>query len=111
MTQPPGSPSARHHLASSAYTTIALSAPTTTRFRNPLQAKLEAKAPFNQYTNVSGLNVAWGKPTDPSTYPSGKFDVIYDNNGKDMESCKALIDTAKVRCGKCQNVSKAAAVS
>ena len=34
---------------------------------------------------------------DYSTYPEGPFDVVYDNNGKDLDSCKPLIDAAKVR--------------
>lgn len=36
-------------------------------------------------------------PTDPATWPEERFDVVYDNNGKDMESCKALIDANLVR--------------
>lgn len=61
-----------------------------------VQAKLSAKAPFNEYSNVRGLKVHWGSPMDYSTYPEGPFDVVYDNNGKDMDSCKPLIDAAKV---------------
>jgi nucleoside-diphosphate-sugar epimerase len=56
------------------------------------ESKLSGKAPFNQYPS-SGATVVWGKPEDPSTYPAGDFDVVYDNNGKDMDACKALIDT------------------
>ena len=44
------------------------------------------------------MSIAWGNPSDPSTYPRGTFDVVYDNNGKDMEACKPLIDTFKVSC-------------
>lgn len=61
-----------------------------------MQEKLLKKAPFNQYGNVSGLKLAWGSPSDPSTYPQDSFDVVYDNNGKDMDSCKPVIDTFKV---------------
>ena len=56
------------------------------------EAKLSGKAPFNQYPS-SGATIVWGKPEDPSTYPSGDFDIVYDNNGKDMDACKPLIDT------------------
>lgn len=59
------------------------------------QEKLSKKAPFNQYPSVTGATTVWGKPTDPSTYPSGPFDVVYDNNGKDLDNCKPLIDHFK----------------
>ena len=55
------------------------------------KAKLEAKAPFSQYNSL-GAEIVWGDPTDPSTYPSGNFDIVYDNNGKDLDACKPLID-------------------
>lgn len=64
-----------------------------------MQAKLGKKAPFNKYSTVDGLRVVWGNPADPSTYPaseSGAFDVVYDNNGKDMKSCQPMIDHFKV---------------
>jgi hypothetical protein len=48
---------------------------------------------------VRGLKVHWGSPVDYSTYPEGPFDVVYDNNGKDLDSCKPLIDAAKVGVG------------
>lgn len=61
---------------------------------------LEEKEPFSQYAVVAknnppprGLQVAWGNPADPATYPSGTFDIIIDNNGKSMEECQPLIDT------------------
>ena len=41
--------------------------------------------------------MVWGSPTDPATWPAGSFDVVYDNNGKDLDSCKPLIDHFKVR--------------
>jgi len=62
-----------------------------------LQAKIANKAPFDQYSSVRGLKVHYGSANDYSTYPEGPFDVVYDNNGKDMDSCKMLIDAAKVR--------------
>jgi hypothetical protein len=59
------------------------------------QAKVTKKAPFNKYDDLKkkGVSIQWGNPIDPSTYPSGSFDIVYDNNGKDMENCKPLIDT------------------
>ena len=44
-----------------------------------------------------GVTIAWGNPSEPATFPAGKFDIVYDNNGKDMDACKPLIDTYKVR--------------
>lgn len=60
------------------------------------QAKLSGKAPFSQYSSLPGLNVVWGNPADPAAIPSGWFDVVYDNNGKDMAACQPLIDHFKV---------------
>lgn len=61
---------------------------------------LEEKDPFAQYAVVAknnppprGLQIEYGSPTDPSTYPEGAFDVIVDNNGKSMAECQPLIDT------------------
>ncbi|WIA31603.1 hypothetical protein OEZ86_002490 [Tetradesmus obliquus] len=69
-----------------------------TIFNDGDQAKLSAKAPFKEYGSVRGLKVHWGSPVDYSTYPEGPFDVVYDNNGKDLDSCKPLIDAAKGMC-------------
>lgn len=63
---------------------------------NSVQGKAGSKDPFKQYGSVRGLKVHYGSATDYSTYPEGPFDVVYDNNGKDMDSCKMLIDAAKV---------------
>jgi hypothetical protein len=57
--------------------------------------KLSKKAPFSQYASL-GANIVWGNPADPATYPAGTFDVVYDNNGKDMDNCKPVIDHFKV---------------
>lgn len=56
------------------------------------------KAPYSEYGSLesSGAQVTWGDPSDPSTYPEGSFDVVYDNNGKKLDVCKPLIDTYKV---------------
>ncbi|KAL6755032.1 hypothetical protein V8C86DRAFT_2685147 [Haematococcus lacustris] len=59
------------------------------------EAKLRNKEPFVNYGELEryhGVRVMWGSPTNPSTWPAERFDVVYDNNGKDMESCKPLID-------------------
>jgi len=61
-----------------------------------VQGKLEAKAPFSQYSSLSGANIVYGSPTDTSSYPSDQFDIVYDNNGKDLDTCKVAIDHFKV---------------
>lgn len=63
-----------------------------------VQAKLLQKAPFSEYQHLWGAQVVYADPTDPSTYPEGYFDVVYDNNGKDLKTCKPLIDHFRVRC-------------
>ena len=68
-----------------------------TIFNDGDEAKLSAKAPFNQYASLKGLKVKYGSPTDYAQFPEGPFDVVYDNNGKDLDTCKPLIDAAKVR--------------
>jgi len=40
--------------------------------------------------------VIWGSPTDPASWLKESFEVVYDNNGKDMDSCKPLIDAHMV---------------
>lgn len=61
------------------------------------EAKISKKAPFNQYPELqkAGAKVVFGDPTKPYTYPREKFDVVIDNNGKDLDSCKPLIDHYK----------------
>lgn len=63
-----------------------------------MQAKSKGKAPYNQYDTLQqqGAKIVWGNPSDSSAIPSGDFDVVYDNNGKDMDACKPLIDAFKV---------------
>lgn len=65
------------------------------------QEKLSKKPPFNQYSKVKGLTVVYGDPTNPRNFPAGGFDVVYDNNGKDLETCKPLIDAYKVSSLNC----------
>lgn len=63
------------------------------------QAACSTKAPYNQYGSLQseGVEVVWGDPAEPSTYPHGPFDIVYDNNGKKLDVCKPLIDAFKVR--------------
>ena len=61
-----------------------------------MQSRSKGKAPFSQYDSLQGAKIHWGSPSDSSAIPSGDFDVVYDNNGKDMEACKPLIDAFKV---------------
>ena len=53
---------------------------------------LESKPPFNAYSTLPNVNVMYGDPKNPETYPQWGFDVIYDNNGKSLDECQALID-------------------
>lgn len=54
-----------------------------------------SKLPFTQYPSLesSGVRILWGNPADPSCFPDQDFDIVIDNNGKDIESCRGLIDT------------------
>ena len=63
-----------------------------------VQAKSKSKAPYSQYDSLKqqGAKIHWGSPSDSNAIPSGDFDVVYDNNGKDMDACKPLIDAFKV---------------
>lgn len=63
-----------------------------------LQEKLSKKSPFSEYSKLAnkGLTVVYGDPTNPRSFPAGSFDVVYDNNGKDLDTCKPLIDAYKV---------------
>ncbi|MEW5302673.1 MAG: hypothetical protein WDW36_005434 [Sanguina aurantia] len=71
---------------------------TVTILNDGNEAKLSQKAPFSKYSSVDGLKVVYGNPADPSSYPAseaGAYDVVYDNNGKDMASCQPMIDHFK----------------
>lgn len=63
-----------------------------------VQEKVTKKAPYNQYDKLEaeGVSIAWGNPADASVLPEGPFDVVYDNNGKNMDACKTAIDAFKV---------------
>ena len=71
--------------------------------RAMVQAKTKKKAPYNQYDDLEqqGVKIQWGSPSDSSAVPSGEFDIVYDNNGKDMDACKPLIDAFKVTAPAC----------
>jgi hypothetical protein len=76
-----------------------------------LLQSLEAKDPFAQYPVVAknnppprGLKIVYGNPADPSTYPSGTFDIVVDNNGKSMDECQPLIDTYAGEVRTCSHV-------
>ncbi len=64
-----------------------------------LQGKQTKKAPYSQYGSLkeAGAQIVWGDPASPESLPSTDFDVVIDNNGKTLESCKPLIDAFKVR--------------
>lgn len=55
----------------------------------------QSQLPFTQYPSLEseGVEIVWGSPSDPSAFPSGDFDIVVDNNGKDIDACKPLIDT------------------
>lgn len=69
----------------------------------PAQSKVKAKAPYSQYDALAseGVTIAWGDPSDAASLPDGPFDVVYDNNGKKLDVCKAAIDKYKVRTACC----------
>jgi len=54
-------------------------------------AQLMTKDPFLQYNNAD-FDVVWGNPADVNSLPPGPFDVVYDNNGKDLAACQPMID-------------------
>lgn len=57
-----------------------------------------AAVPQGCCSGRSGLKPCVLPPGWPQrVHAEGPFDVVYDNNGKDMDSCKMLIDAAKVR--------------
>mmetsp|Transcript_38664 Transcript_38664/g.98886 ORF Transcript_38664/g.98886 Transcript_38664/m.98886 type:complete len:370 (+) Transcript_38664:130-1239(+) len=58
-------------------------------------AKQLSKLPFVKYPALEsqGVRVAWGNPADLSSFPPGEYDIVVDNNGKDVDTCRALIDT------------------
>lgn len=61
------------------------------------ESKAKTKAPYSEYDTLAseGVSIAWGNPEDASNLPDGPFDVVYDNNGKKLDVCKAAIDKYK----------------
>ena len=72
-----------------------------------MQAKSKTKAPFSQYDTLAqqGAKIVWGSPADSSAIPSDSFDIVNDNNGKDLDACKPLIDAFKVSISARQSVA------
>ncbi|MCO5591013.1 hypothetical protein L7F22_044989 [Adiantum nelumboides] len=56
------------------------------------------KPPFSRFSELreAGAKTVWGYPSDvDAAVGSSSFDVVLDNNGKDLESVKPFIDWAK----------------
>jgi len=73
-------------------------------------AKVGGKGPFAQYERLEregGVEVVWGDPADAGALPAGEFDVVYDNNGKDLAACQGMADRFKGRCSQYIFVSSA----
>ena len=64
-----------------------------------MQAKVSKKEPYSLYPELEkkGVRIVWGDPAAASSAPSDEFDVVYDNNGKKLETCQPLIDKYKAR--------------
>lgn len=62
-----------------------------------MQEKVSKKEPYSLYPSLEkqGVQIVWGDPQDASSAPSGDFEVVYDNNGKKLETCQPLIDKYK----------------
>jgi len=57
------------------------------------QAKIEAKTPYSEYSKVGGLEYLYADPKSVDSFSGlGDFDVVVENNGKDMENCQPAID-------------------
>lgn len=59
------------------------------------------KPPFNRFSEITnaGGKTVWGDPVDVSKVVAGaSFDVVLDNNGKDLEAVRPVADWAK-GCG------------
>ncbi|KAL1367345.1 hypothetical protein HN51_021413 [Arachis hypogaea] len=56
------------------------------------------KPPFNRFSEIvsAGGRTVWGNPADVGSIVGGEvFDVVLDNNGKDLETVRPVIDWAK----------------
>lgn len=63
-----------------------------------LKDSASKKDPFKQYSDLEqqGAKIVWGDPSDTNSIPEGPFEIVYDNNGKSLETCQPLIDKFKV---------------
>lgn len=55
------------------------------------------KEPFSRFDELRsvGVTTVWGSPSDcASAAGSGTYDVVVDNNGKDLDTCQPVIDWA-----------------
>ena len=54
------------------------------------------KEPFSRFDELTSLGVktVWGSTSDCAACASGKYDVVVDNNGKDLDTCQPVIDWA-----------------
>lgn len=64
-----------------------------------MQAKVSKKSPYKEYSQLKdkGVKIVWGDPANPDSNLEASYDVVYDNNGKDLEACQPLIDKYKVK--------------
>lgn len=56
------------------------------------------KPPFNRFSEIAsaGGSTVWGSPADVGSVVGGEtFDVVLDNNGKDLDAVRPVIDWAK----------------
>ncbi|XP_047316598.1 chloroplast stem-loop binding protein of 41 kDa a, chloroplastic-like [Impatiens glandulifera] len=56
------------------------------------------KTPFNRFSEIvsAGGRTVWGNPSDVGNIVQGEtFDVVLDNNGKDLDSVRPVVDWAK----------------
>ncbi|KAF3578853.1 hypothetical protein DY000_02031842 [Brassica cretica] len=56
------------------------------------------KPPFSRFSEIvsGGGKTVWGNPADVATVVGGEtFDVVLDNNGKDLDTVRPVVDWAK----------------
>ncbi|XP_056865395.1 chloroplast stem-loop binding protein of 41 kDa a, chloroplastic [Raphanus sativus] len=56
------------------------------------------KTPFSRFSEIvsGGGKTVWGNPADVATVVGGEtFDVVLDNNGKDLDTVRPVVDWAK----------------
>ncbi|QDZ22629.1 chloroplast stem-loop-binding protein [Chloropicon primus] len=54
------------------------------------------KEPFSRFDELRsmGVKTVWGSTSDCGACASGSYDVVVDNNGKDLDTCQPVIDWA-----------------